>query len=316
MFRKGFISNIFLVEFVHPIPSQLSSSKIVIKFYPEDSASFMRIHAQLNNLFAGQAGLSPKVLLVRPDILVMQYMEGSRELTQQDDQCSVIRETIARKLAQFHSLQVPIVRNHQRDKIHRVFDEFFSDELNRTITFGHIKNCLEKLNLKNISTGNLRAEANYVRDLLLERESQFPVVFAHRDFNHNNILIERNSKSIHFIDFDLSWYFYRGADIGRYLLDCKQPEQFTDNELISDAEMLEFINWYSEQNCRLYGTSYLNGHENLPYTILVEAKHFILFYYLVDTIFCMWRASVMYDEHDPEKGDQFLVNFKQIRIEF
>jgi len=144
----------------------------------------------------------------------MEYID-SHELTGLEDRNLKLRRTIAQKLARLHSMSVPIMRNQHEIKIQQMFNLWLSEELIEATYSGCLKSALEALGLTgNLLAGSLRAEADFVRDQLLNsgRTGQHAIVFSHRDLNHNNILVENGTGRIFFIDLDTSNYFYRGKN--------------------------------------------------------------------------------------------------------
>src|SRR5699024_2287217 len=131
------------------------------------------------------------------------------------DQDATCRRAIAQILAQFHSLQVPTRRNVHHEKVTRVLGNvWFDEQLERETYSGSLKQMLEAHKLTNILGGNLRAELNFVMNAIRSGERPGQIVYCHRDFNHNNILVqngdEPEKRKIFLIDFDYCFHFYRG----------------------------------------------------------------------------------------------------------
>ena len=93
-----------------------------------------------------------------------------------------------------------------------------------------------------------------------------------------------------------------GADLGRYLIDCQQTDQFNDAELISDEEMRHFIEAYRGERARLAGSHFELDPANSTEHLLREAKILSFLAYMIDIIFCVRMAS-----SQPDKRSQFLV---------
>lgn len=294
LFQAGYLSNIFLIEFLEA-PDPSFPSHIVIKFYPEEKPlpenASRQINSQMNSLYIGNAGLGPKVRLVTECAIVMDYID-CQMLIGAHDQNLMIRKQIAVKLAHFHSLKVPIGHNIMIKRIRQSYDRWFSQELEDNIYQGSIKKHLLKNDLKCIINTNLRTESNFVRDQILQISNQSPeIVFAHNDFNHSNIVVEKKAGEIYFIDFELSLYSFRGLDIGRYFVDAFQSEQFHCEDIISDSLMMEFINWYRDEYSKINGNDWNFQINNSSENLLRESKVFCLHAYMIDIIFCMWMAS-------------------------
>ena len=140
------MSEIYRLSF-NQKPPHLPQS-IVIKFYSDPTKSkeetgYEVINSQLNNLLIGQAGLGPKILLITTDAIVMEYVP-SDQLNQEYDADPKIREDIARKLARFHSIKVPISRNDHLDRIEQMFTVWLSEDLVNSVI------------IKNFNTINFR----------------------------------------------------------------------------------------------------------------------------------------------------------------
>lgn len=287
---------------------------MVVKFYNVDASKsetgYEVIDSQINNIFVDQAGLGPKILLVLRDAIVMEFV-ASEQLTEEHDKVESIREDIARKLARFHAIKSPMARNTHTETIRQMFTYWMSQELIDQLYSGSIKGHLKRLKLPNfLSNSNLKAEADFVHAGIVAADSKAVLVFSHCDFNHLNLLVSENpttsQSEVRFIDFDFSTYFYRGADLGRYFVDCMQPEQFHPNDLVKDKVMLQFFEWYRAENGRIHGAQYLEDAKNSPQVLLKEAKLFALYAFLVDIIFCVFMAVEMEKTKDKEKMDDFL----------
>lgn len=323
-FDSGAISNIYKVSFRSSAPArQKLPSTVVVKLYQvNEKLPYCVTRSQLANLVIGQAGLSPKVLLVlKQEAIVWEYLgPGARELTAEDDFNLAIREKIARQLARFHALEPPVPRNRRRIIAANVFDHWFEESwLEAVKTDGHPLNEAAKRlncsNLLNFSVEEIVAEMQLVKRLILglEESSSSKIVFSHGDFNHSNIMLrggsdEEEVPEILFLDFDFSAYFYRGFDIGHYFNDATQVESYDDNELISDAEMRDFVRWYLEEAS---GDSKTVDPEELE-ALLKESKLFVLFTHWVGFIFCLFTAWIKF-ETDLPKAEEFL-NFVEQRF--
>lgn len=287
---------------------------MVVKFYsvdaPKSETGYEVIDSQVNSIFIGQAGLGPKILLVLRDAIVMEFV-ASEQLTEEHDKVASIREDIARKVARFHAIQPPIAHNTHAEQIKQMFTYWMSPELINQLYSGSLRAHLERLKLPHfLSNSNLKAEADFVNAAIVAADSRAVIVFSHCDFNHLNLLVSTNpttSKSeVCFIDFDFSTFFYRGADLGRYFVDCMQPEQFHPNDLVEDKVMLQFFDWYRAESGRIHGAQYLEDAKNSPQVLLREAKLFALYAFLVDIVFCVYMAVEMEKAKDEEKMIEFL----------
>lgn len=311
-FDNVFSTHIFHLSFLNPSSTTSNTSSLsplppslVIKFYDlvvhNQLQLFSVATSHLAHFAIGQAGLGPSIYQIRPDALVMSYLEG-RTLTSKDDHSVALRGSIARRLAHFHALEVPIPRNLHQERVQNIFSSRFDEKLIESLEGGQLKASLEAAGLRNILENDLSESVAFVRSSILKDDGH-QIVFGHCDFNHNNILLVGEEEKVMFIDFDYSMYFYRGTDFGRYFLDCTQTEQFSDNEILSDGEMRQFIEFYREESAHIYGSKYLESSAHSVEAILWEAKLMVLFAYLIDIIFLLRMASFCRTE---EKRAMFL----------
>ena len=102
---------------------------LVVKlFTSQEKIPYDLNNTQLTNLIVGQSGLGPKVFLVLDEGLVEEYVPG-RITNLYDDQVGAFRKAIATQLARFHSLELPIERNHQKEYLDHIFEKWLSDKL-------------------------------------------------------------------------------------------------------------------------------------------------------------------------------------------
>lgn len=163
-------------------------------------------------------------------------------------------------------------------------------------------NCFNLLQGKNF----IQKEIQMVRDNILAMEPN--IVFCHQDMNHSNILLlndSTNELNIKFIDFDYSGYNYRALDIGRYFTDCEKSSKFSIEPIIDDQRMLQFIEYYIDENCRIHGDQYRNEPKNLPFIILEESKFFVLYAQMIDVFFLLWSAL---EQNELDKQDEYCVS--------
>lgn len=231
-FDNVFSTHIFHVSFIpsttsssSPSPSSSPSSSssssspasvpsLVIKFYntAHSQQLFSVGNSHLSAYAVGQSRLGPSILQIHNDALVMSYLHG-RTLTPKDDHNFALRRSIAKKLASFHALSVPIPRNLHQERVMNIFSSRYDEKLIESLESGQLKASLQKHGLKNILENDLSENVEFVRSSILKDENH-QVVFCHCDFNHNNILLIGEEESdVKFIDFDYSMYFYRGKRV-------------------------------------------------------------------------------------------------------
>lgn len=147
-------------------------------------------------------------------------------------------------------------------------------------------------------------------------KSNSPIVFSHGDFNRTNIMLtfdnendvsnqSQNWNSMKLVDFDFSCYNFRGVDLGKFMTICDKSELFSDEDLVSDEKMLKLIDYYIEECCNIHGEQFRLEEINQPQQILNEAKLFSLYFFIVDTCFCVWYALFI----KPEEFEGFVVSF-------
>ena len=231
-FDNVFSTHIFHLSFLNPSSTTSNTSSLsplppslVIKFYDlvvhNQLQLFSVATSHLAHFAIGQAGLGPSIYQIRPDALVMSYLEG-RTLTSKDDHSVALRGRIARRLAHFHALEVPIPRNLHQERVQNIFSSRFDEKLIESLEGGQLKASLEAAGLRNILENDLSESVAFVRSSILKDDGH-QIVFGHCDFNHNNILLVGEEEKVMFIDFDYSMYFYRGNSSAPMVTNCLQP---------------------------------------------------------------------------------------------
>jgi len=126
-------------------------------------------------------------------------------------------EILAKKLAQIHSLNMPIKKSQNIfDYIKMLFDDFNSNPNLEDYLCNRKQNDYSKELLK----VDFKLELNMIFNLLKKIPSKF--VFSHNDLNVTNFLVKQSSKGslladhVMIIDFEYCGYNYRWADISTY----------------------------------------------------------------------------------------------------
>lgn len=312
-FKNGFMSEVRRVELKRQSSSfeKYVPRSFVIKFFNTEQtfeeAVFDILTSQLNSLVIGNAGIGPKVYMIRNDCVVMEAL-NAETLTAEHEKDFNIRKKIATNLARFHALSVPIKRWKPLENIHNVLIEWQeSSQIINTLYSDPLKSEYERRNLETFFQRNLKTEIDYVLNKITISDQNSTIVFTHGDFNHLNLLVDSQSSDVKFIDFDYSNYSYRGTDLGRYFVDCAQPEQFHSNDLIADDEMIQFLQWYHQESCLIHGEEYANDERNSVECLWNEAKLFAMFSFMVDVIFCIYMANEKFKLNNVEQMESFLL---------
>lgn len=211
-------------------------------------------------------------------------------------------------MACFHSLQVPVPKNRYIEQIKYVLEDWMNENTWNDI-YGEFQPLLKKNNCHNLLQGKsfIQKEIQYLKNNILAMDPN--IVFCHQDMNHSNILLlddSTNGLNIKFIDFDYAGYNYRALDIGRYFSDCEKSSKFSVEPIIDDEKMIKFINYYINENCRIYGDQYRNDPKNSPLILLKESKFFVLYAQMIDVFFLLW--SVRFNEQKFGTQNEYCVS--------
>jgi len=200
--------------------------------------------------------LGPKLFGVFPGGRLEEYIP-SRSLKTSELQDPEISCIIAEKLAQVHSLQVPISKE----------PAWLFDTMNRWLQYIQRNIHLdvvplnEKSKMKKLLSCNLELEFDWLRKTLVKVGS--PVVFCHNDLQEGNILINEMAKSpedkLFFIDFEYCSYNYRGFDLANHF--CEWCYNYNNpsapyfsaslNSFPTREHQLQFVRVYLETMKRL-----------------------------------------------------------------
>jgi len=169
-------------------------------------------------------------------------------------QCKELHDTsisaaCARKMAQFHKLTMPIVKEPRWlfDTMTRYLDEALNN-------MSFIEVCESKRSkLERLMSFSLATELTALKNILGKVHS--PVVFCHNDLQEGNILYVEDSKGsgdagwqLQPIDFEYASYNYRGFDMGNHFCEwcydykCAEPPYFTAR--LSDFPTREQQLWF------------------------------------------------------------------------
>ncbi|RWS07266.1 Choline kinase alpha-like protein [Dinothrombium tinctorium] len=162
-----------------------------------------------------QVGLAPKLYGVFNGGRIEEYIP-SECATVDDLEQIELSLAVMRKLARFHSLDLPLEKlPKQMDFI--VSMEQFSQELDEREMEEY--SLEDQKCIKEIFKFENQKELTWVNKII-SRISKF-LVPSHGDLHPNNILLKHNYESIDdrvmLIDYDMCGYFYRGYDIAYFL---------------------------------------------------------------------------------------------------
>lgn len=221
----------------------------------EDARVLTEANETLVYYKAGELGLGPKLYGSFEGGRIEEYIP-SHTLTDEELQDPAIRDEIAKKMARYHSIDLPISRK-RRDYLGiglRSFktlfnrDEFLANEGVRQ----------SGANLDLITSFDVIGEYQWlhtIEPLIISR-----TVFCLGDCQRLNCLVRDNidtfGERVTLIDYEASGYHSRAADIGRlffcaWLEDLKQPEFMSQLDYPSEEIQREFIASYLQETKKL-----------------------------------------------------------------
>ena len=109
----------------------------------------------------------------------------------------VLVEKLFRLLARVHALEVPIEKM-KRNWYFEYLDDYYSRYLTKD---EENKKLIEELGLNNISNADIRAEIEWVKQIVTKSNS--PVLFTHMDFKGQNILVTEPDDNLILCDFEV-----------------------------------------------------------------------------------------------------------------
>ncbi|RWS23234.1 choline/ethanolamine kinase-like protein [Leptotrombidium deliense] len=288
---------------------------VVVKFYGSElldgSTEFkmndVAAEAVIFQILA-EHSLAAGLIGVFDDGRIEQYVAG-RNLTVDDFSDFSIVSEIARKLAKFHSLSMPVSREvNFLEKMRKTFENVCEKD-----AIEDVEEC-EIGNIKALFNFPLFEEIDYFIKIAPSLNS--PIVFSHNDFLYDNLLLKSNCGSsndrILFMDFELSSYNYRGYDIGYFLM----MTQFrSDHESVAfkyaptdnfDAMKRYFVSEYLRETRRM--SRNLDERVDNVDHLLLESD--ILGLHLLIYHFGFWRASIyQFIDHYFEVKQQVLEKY-------
>ena len=189
---------------------------------------------------------------------------------------------VARKLATFHSEEMPINKDpeHLLRLIRKQRDYAYERH--------PIDNYIRDFNLTTLQSNNLDKELDWIRSRTAYRDS--PVVFIHNDFRKPNVMVLKNGRVL-FCDFEGSTYGHRGRDFGTFFTewDRNVPEDYGRVQKFADDEVIiPFIEQYIKESVNIHGNEFLDDPRNCVKHILKETKLFALVAFLHMMTACLY----------------------------
>ena len=196
-------------------------------------------------------------------------------MTEQDLRDNSLRDQVARKLARFHYLQVPIKKQISLTTLVNDLDGFCAKYVDGK------KSYFEKNNLEHLVTFDLRAECQWAYEALPTFKS--PTVFGYGDCRPGNILVTDEGQTT-LSDFEFAAYNYRGWDFTAFFNDFYI---ITDNkfEFKDESVVKQFIGSYVKQCEQIQGKEYSVNEQNSVQNIMKETKLFNMVFHLVTAKF-------------------------------
>ena len=209
--------------------------------------------------------VGPRLLGVFDGGRLEEYMEGSKNPSDEYIANQEIMDCLARKLAKMHSVKVPINKKPKDyiNIIRQKFDQHWPDYLvslkEHKFPEGSPEN--HKTLAKIAIDYNFNEMIDWYEKTLPSIKTR--IVFSHNDMNRSNCFINPNRTEddrVTLMDFEFSGYNYRGFDIGRHFRmrmreNVKLPER--DPSLFGPS-----FPYPSEEERRLFIRGYLKGAKN------------------------------------------------------
>lgn len=234
-------------------------------------------------------GQGPKVYFTFNNGFVYSFLPGR---CLRVDEMPTFAPQIARQMFQFHQMDID-APDRNESNLFRMTHKWFRDlhELQRGIS-GDVKQKVEQFQLDTME----RELAELER---LAKRYDCDIVFCHNDLLAYNIILNEDTQSIHFIDYEYCGYNYRAFDIGNHF--CEYGARI-DPELYPSVDMQRrFIQYYVEQwteSGEDEASSSPDRMEQLREQLRVEANFFAL---LVNLAWGTWaipqalNSTIKYD---------------------
>ncbi|KAH9426170.1 hypothetical protein DERP_007110 [Dermatophagoides pteronyssinus] len=293
--------------------------ELVVKILPENIfIKYDPLETSVINTIIYSSGIAPRLFYTDHQHKVYELING-RAYNYNDDCDEKQVKKLAKTLAKFHSLNVPISNDSQQrwsttmENIELMpFYDVFRDKSYLPLIEKDEQLRQEYYEFaKNIDIIKLNKDIFRLCYRICDQTKT--IVFSHNDFNRNNRII--NNDQIVLIDFDYSTYYHRGNDIGRYFSNYKHHDNMFGAEgFPNDEEMNIFLDEYRHEFVRNffkfnnsnnddYIDEILNNHHYSLQQLRAESKAFTLLAYIIDTYFGLWQFTL---DPNGSRGKYFL----------
>ena len=194
---------------------------------------------------------------------------------------------IAKKLATFHSLQVPVSRDVKHDY------HFFDNQIELIKNKDYTAKLVPEFN-----SIDFDAEFAWIKETIdkFHSENVVPIVFSHNDLHCGNMLVPDDPRrdDIMFVDVEFSGYKYRGTDFAVFFnsfmmkFDANEPSTYTIvfDQYPDEDTQLFFVTEYLKEKKRLQPDNFDEAIDNAE-RILQETNHYNLYRMMCDTLWCL-----------------------------
>ncbi|XP_022286584.2 choline/ethanolamine kinase-like isoform X1 [Crassostrea virginica] len=221
----------------------------------------------------------PKLYGMYPEGRIEEYIP-SRSLTRTELRDKKLSKTIAKKLAYFHTLEMPLTK--QPNFLRKQMNEWLDDVeriLQKPASHAHTP-MLQKL-----QSYRLREQLKELLSVMDKCPS--PVLFSHNDLQEGNILLMEDeideTKRVTVIDWEYGSYNYRGFDFGNHFCEwscdysCKEYPYYSyhPEDYPSVQRQYEFFHNYLEEQNK-YRTDPVEVNEETLKQLYKEANVFAM----------------------------------------
>ncbi|XP_013415417.1 choline/ethanolamine kinase-like [Lingula anatina] len=236
---------IYLCELPDHIPVEgFEPRQALVRFYGEVIKEDIQGVIQNSVIFSILAGLKlgPQLYGLFDGGRIEEYLP-SRCVRESEMRLPSISKRVAKRLAQFHNLTMPICK--PPFWFYECIEKWLP-VVPQLLTSGS-GNSFHAEHLRRLGEMDLGTEYADVKELA--RSVRSPVVFCHNDLNRGNILLLDNSEELVFIDLDFCSYNHRGFDIASYFnewCDYQKMKKFPEclSTYPSREQQLEFYRTY------------------------------------------------------------------------
>ncbi|KAJ6646204.1 Choline kinase alpha [Pseudolycoriella hygida] len=262
--RGGYSGRLIIVEDVSKTCHDNPNKKFLVRLYggklvdKNDIVKAGKCETSEGLVFYanGLNGLGPKLLGVFEGGRVEEFVPSHR-LSEKDLVDPRLSMELARKLARFHALKLPVSKK-RRDLL--AVSGIYQDQYNKE----NLMKIIKEFSLSAEECTLLEESYHNDHKLLRSFESKVGgrIVFCHGDLNKNNILVrdtpDQFNERIMLIDYELAATDYRGVDLSALLLNRMY-------EMKENGEFFQICEWPDYEYRRLIATEYLNETKKLNY---------------------------------------------------